>query len=49
MYCLNDVLDIIFELHGSNDEDAVNFQLDILNLYEMLDLVDETKRYVLFF
>ncbi|KAI9497209.1 hypothetical protein BDB00DRAFT_868664 [Zychaea mexicana] len=31
-----DILDILFELHGNNDEDAVNLQLDILNLYEKL-------------
>ncbi|KAI9249429.1 lines N-terminus-domain-containing protein [Phascolomyces articulosus] len=32
-----DILEILFELHGNNDEDAINLQLDILNMYEKLD------------
>ena len=33
-----DILEILFELHGNNDEDAVNLQLDILSMYEKLDI-----------
>ncbi|KAI8144244.1 hypothetical protein BJV82DRAFT_608848 [Fennellomyces sp. T-0311] len=47
LYCqkTDDVLETLFELHGNNDEDAVNFQLDILNLYGKLDLADQTKKF----
>lgn len=28
-----DMLDLIFQLHGNNDDDAVNLQLDVLSLH----------------
>ncbi|KAG2225933.1 hypothetical protein INT45_006629 [Circinella minor] len=31
------ILEILFELHGNNDEDAVNLQLDMLSMYEKLN------------
>ncbi|KAI7853310.1 hypothetical protein BDC45DRAFT_510920 [Circinella umbellata] len=31
------ILEILFELHGNNDEDAVNLQLDMLSMHEKLN------------
>lgn len=41
------LLEAVLELHGGNDEDSVNLQLDVLTIDNKLQLADQGSRYKL--
>lgn len=38
------LLEAVLELHGGNDEDAINLQLDVLTIDNKLQRADEASR-----